>query len=68
MLYPRTDPDPLVGGIIPSNILIVVDFPAPLGPRKPKTEPFGILKLTLSTATKSSNFLVKFSTSTARLL
>ncbi len=32
---------------------IVVDFPAPLGPRKPVTRPGSAVKLTWSTAVKS---------------
>ena len=43
---------------IPSNfnkmypviMFMVVDFPAPLGPKKPTISPFSILKLALSTA------------------
>ncbi len=36
-----------MGFIIPRRILIVVDFPAPFGPRKPKTSPLSTDKLTL---------------------
>ena len=55
---PATEPDPLVGERIPHSIRIVVDLPAPLGPRKPKISPFFTSRLTWSTATKSPNFLV----------
>ena len=37
---------------------IVVDLPAPLGPRKPVTRPGSAVKLTWSTAVKSPYFLV----------
>jgi hypothetical protein len=37
---------PLVGWIKASNVLMVVDFPAPLGPIKPKISPSLTLKLT----------------------
>jgi hypothetical protein len=43
-------------------IRIVVDFPAPLGPRKPVTRPGAAVKLTSSTAVKSPYFLVTLST------
>ena len=36
---PLTMTEPLVGSSRPRIILIVVDFPAPLGPRKPVTVP-----------------------------
>src|SRR4051812_33831278 len=37
-------------------MLMVVDLPAPLGPRNPKTSPCSTSKLTPLTATKSPNF------------
>ena len=37
---PAIEAVPLVGGINPVSIFIVVDFPAPLGPRKPRISPF----------------------------
>src|SRR5438128_1291503 len=37
--YPLTNARPLVGWSKVHNILIVVLFPAPLGPRKPKVSP-----------------------------
>ena len=41
---------PLLGAKLPVNIFMVVDLPAPLGPRKPSTWPLLKLKLTLLTA------------------
>ena len=43
-------------------IRMVVDFPAPLGPRKPVTRPACAVKLTSSTAVKPPYFLVSEST------
>ncbi len=45
---------------IPVNIRIVVVLPAPLGPRIPTISPLLILKETLSTAIRSSNFFDRF--------
>src|ERR1700693_3308911 len=45
----------------PVSIRIVVDFPEPFGPRKPKTLPRGTSNETWSTATNERNFLVRFS-------
>jgi hypothetical protein len=44
---------PAVGASSPTIIRIVVDFPAPLGPRKPVTIPGRTVKVTSSTATFS---------------
>jgi hypothetical protein len=41
------------------SILMVVDFPAPFGPRKAKIEPASTLKLIFFTAVRSSNFFVR---------
>ena len=41
-------------------ILIVVDFPAPFGPRKPKISPSLTSKLILLTAVKLPNLRVRF--------
>ena len=41
---------------------IVVDLPAPLGPRKPVTRPGSAVKVTSSTAVKAPYRLVTFST------
>lgn len=40
-------------------MLMVVVFPAPLGPRKPNTRPFGTVKWIWSTAVKPRYTLVK---------
>src|SRR4030065_1275763 len=42
---------------------MVVDFPAPFGPRNPKISPFCTSKVTPSTAVMPSNFLTRFLTS-----
>ena len=42
---------PSSGCSVPVSILMVVVFPAPLGPRKPTTSPRSTSKLALSTAT-----------------
>ena len=47
----------------PVIIFMVVDLPAPLGPRKPKTWPFGTLKLTPSTAVRWPKVFTSPSTS-----
>src|SRR5437016_1002468 len=57
---PEIKVSPAVGGKSPVSILTVVDLPAPLGPRKPKSVPFGICRLRLSTATSPPKFLVRF--------
>jgi hypothetical protein len=44
---------PEVGASRPVSILMVVDLPAPFGPRKPKNWPGATLRLTFSTAIKS---------------
>jgi len=41
---------PDVGRVSPTMIRMVVDLPAPLGPRKPVTRPGRAVKLTSSTA------------------
>ncbi len=46
----------------PTMIRIVVDFPAPFGPRNPVTRPAWAVKLTSSTAVKVPYFLVTPST------
>ena len=68
-IVPPTVPDgqfivaePEDGRTRPSNILSVVVFPAPLGPKKPVIRPGATVKLRSSTAVKSPNFLVKRST------
>src|SRR4051794_31985411 len=51
---------PAVGARKPVIIFIVVDFPAPFGPRKPRTSPFPTVKLTSSTAVNGPNFFVRW--------
>ena len=46
---------PLSGSKKPVNIFIVVDFPAPFGPKNPTTSPRFTAKSILSTATKFPN-------------
>ena len=53
---------PDVAGVSPTMIRIVVDLPAPFGPRKPVTRPGRAAKLTSSTAVKPPYFLVRDST------
>src|SRR5258708_707483 len=50
---PRISIRPAVGASRPVSIFIVVDFPAPFGPRKPKNCPGATRRLTPSTAVKS---------------
>src|SRR5208282_4855912 len=49
---PFTQISPLVGTRMPVNILMLVDFPAPLGPMYPTVSPRSIEKLTWSTAAR----------------
>src|SRR5262245_52208113 len=53
---------PEVGAVSPTMTRMVVDLPAPLGPRKPVTRPASAVKLMSSTAVKSPYFLVSDST------
>ena len=46
---------PELGASRPVSILMVVDFPAPFGPRKPKNCPGATRRSTPSTATSSPN-------------
>ncbi len=50
---------PAVGVTKLASIRMVVDLPAPLGPRKPSTSPRATEKLTASTAVKLPNRLVR---------
>src|SRR6516162_893076 len=56
---------PEVGASRPVNILMVVDFPAPFGPRKPKNCPACTRKSMLSTAVSGPNVLVSLSVAIA---
>ena len=49
---------PTVGVMKPASIRMVVDLPAPLGPRKPSTSPRGTSNDTLSTAVNAPKRLV----------
>ena len=50
---PATVADPAVGSASVHSILIVVDLPAPFGPRKPNISPGATSKETPSTADQS---------------
>ena len=69
--WPRPDPSahvvaghldavPEVGARKPVTIFIVVDLPAPLGPRNPSTSPRSTEKLTPSTARSEGKSFVRF--------
>ena len=49
---------PVVACVRPTMMRIVVDLPAPLGPRNPVTRPGRAVKLTSSTAVNSPYVLV----------
>src|SRR5689334_6671444 len=53
---------PDVGGINPVTMRIVVDFPAPFGPRKPSTSPRSTVKEISFTASFAPNAFTRFST------
>src|SRR5512147_3208585 len=59
MSYPPTVPSPPVGMRRPQSMRMVVDLPAPFGPRNPKISPFFTSRLMRSTATKSPNVRVR---------
>jgi len=59
--YPSTRADPELGWMKSSNMLIVVDLPAPFGPRKPYTSPRSTVISRLSTASRSPNRFVRAS-------
>src|ERR1017187_4668693 len=58
-LNPQIVAVPLVGASMPVSIFKVVDFPAPLGPRKPTICPAGISSESPSTAVWDPNRLVR---------
>src|SRR6266567_538667 len=64
---PPTLADPDVGASRPQRIRMVVDFPAPFGPKKPKISPGATRIDTWSTATKSPNRFTRLSISTVAL-
>ena len=59
MSAPQTEAVPDVGARKPVIIFMVVDLPAPLGPRKPSTSPRPTAKETSSTATIGPNRRLK---------
>src|SRR5580765_6745512 len=62
---PPTTARPDVGAISPHSTRMVVDLPAPLGPRKPKISPGWTSRFRSATAVKSPKRLVSFSMWTA---
>src|SRR5208282_328234 len=62
--YPATNARPALGLSSPHNMRMVVDLPAPFGPRNPNTSPLRTVRLSWSTATKSPKRLVSFSITT----
>src|ERR1039457_546883 len=65
---PATEARPEVGVSNPHSMRMVVDFPAPLGPRKPKISPLGTWSETWSTATNEPKVLTRLSMETAQSL
>src|SRR5438477_11372178 len=63
--YPATVAGPPVGRASVHSILMVVDFPAPFGPRNPKVSPRATSNDTPATASISPYRLLRFSTVTA---
>src|SRR6056297_2703198 len=63
MSLPQTRAVPPEGARKPVIIFIVVDFPAPFGPRKPSTSPFATEKVMPRTAWIGPNDLARLSTS-----
>src|SRR5215510_13742754 len=59
---PHTDTPPEVGGMKPVIMRMVVDLPAPLGPRNPSTSPLPTSNETPSTASFGPNDLLRLST------
>ena len=60
MLNPAIETSPADGGINPVSIRIVVDLPAPLGPRNPNTSPFATVNEIPFTAVIRPNDFFKF--------
>src|SRR5215831_44714 len=59
---PHTEIRPAVGGMKPVIMRMVVDLPAPLGPRKPSTSPLPTSNDTPSTARFGPKDLLRLST------
>ena len=64
IFLPKINISPLVGVKSPQIIFIVVLFPAPFGPRNPKTCPSLTAKFMLLTAVFCPNFFSRFFIST----
>src|SRR5438094_4877688 len=62
MSCPHTVTPPELGGMKPVIMRMVVDLPAPFGPRKPSTSPLPTSKETPSTASFAPKDLLRFST------
>src|SRR3981081_3688857 len=59
---PHTETAPALGGMKPVIMRMVVDLPAPLGPRNPSTSPLPTSKETPSTARFGPKDLLRLST------
>src|SRR5689334_20138560 len=59
MSWPQMTAVPALGARKPVIIFIVVDLPAPFGPRKPSTSPFGTVNETSSTAMSGPKYLTR---------
>src|SRR6266436_5259091 len=59
---PHTETVPALGGMKPVIMRMVVDLPAPFGPRNPSTSPLPTSKETPSTARFGPKDLLRFST------
>src|SRR5215469_10777622 len=59
---PHTDTPPEVGGMNPVIMRMVVDLPAPFGPRNPRTSPLATSNETSSTARFGPKDLLRLST------
>ena len=68
MSLPLSSACPEVGAMSVESMLMVVVFPAPLGPRKPNISPLFTSKEMLSTAVTVLNRLVRFSVRTATIV
>src|SRR5260221_3681730 len=60
MSWPQTVTVPEVGVRNPVTIFIVVDLPAPFGPRKPRTSPRGTEQVMPSTARRGPKLFDRF--------
>src|SRR6185295_11381136 len=63
---PASFAEPLVGAMKQVRMRMVVDLPAPLGPRKPTISPFPTWKVSSSTARTPGYVLVRWLTSIMR--